>query len=110
MYDNSGLATSLIGALVGEALEGGAGGGGGREGVSELAGLLQAGAPDYFKEQDKVFYQVGGGRGDGRGVGSGGGGWGEWVWVDGLVGWAQVGTGGVVGRVCCCQMHVIPLP
>jgi hypothetical protein len=43
-------------------------------------------------------------------VGSGGGGWGEWVWVDGLVGWAQVGTGGVVGRVCCCQMHVIPLP
>jgi hypothetical protein len=75
VYDNSGLATSLIGALVGEALEGGAGGGGGREGVSELAGLLQAGAPDYFKEQDKVFYQVGGGgerRWQGGGQGGGG--------------------------------------
>lgn len=75
MYDNSGLATSLIGALVGEALEGGAGGGGGREGVSELAGLLQAGAPDYFKEQDKVFYQVGGGERRWQG----GGQWGGWM-------------------------------
>jgi hypothetical protein len=44
---------------VGEQLEGGGGGGGDGGGVEELAGLLQARAPAFFKEQDRRFYQVG---------------------------------------------------
>jgi hypothetical protein len=64
VYDRQGqqLATALIGALVGEALDVGGTGQpsrGGPGGVEELAALLQSGAPDYFREQDKVFYQVG---------------------------------------------------
>jgi len=63
------LATCLIAALVGEQLDGGGGGGGaGASGVEELAGLLQARAPTFFKEQDRRFYQVMGG-----GLGLGGG-------------------------------------
>ncbi|KAI8471772.1 MAG: nucleoporin-domain-containing protein [Monoraphidium minutum] len=52
------LAASLIAALVGEALDGGGGAGGGGGGVEELAGLLQARAPAFFREQDRRFYQA----------------------------------------------------
>jgi hypothetical protein len=52
------LATCLIAALVGEQLDG-SDGSGGVGGVDELAGLLQARAPAFFKDQDRRFYQVG---------------------------------------------------
>lgn len=38
-------------------LEGGASGAAG--GVAELAAALQAGAPAYFRDQDRQFFQVG---------------------------------------------------
>ena len=62
------LAAALIAALVGEQLDGGggggsaagggAGGGGGPGDVEELAALLQARAPAFFRDADRRFYQA----------------------------------------------------
>lgn len=52
----SGLAAQLVAALVADQLEAGAGGAAG--GVAELAAALQAGAPAYFRDQDRQFFQV----------------------------------------------------
>lgn len=52
--DGQRLATSLIAALVSEQLDAA----GGAAGVEELASALQQGAPAYFKDQDRCFYQV----------------------------------------------------
>ncbi len=51
------LATSLISVLVSDQLDAG-GSGGGAAGVDDLAAALQAGAPSYFRDQDRQFYQV----------------------------------------------------
>lgn len=52
------LATSLIAALISERLDSSAAAGG-AGGVDELSLALQSGAGAYFKEHDRVFYQVG---------------------------------------------------
>lgn len=52
----SSLAAQLVAALVADQLEAGAGGAAG--GVAELAAALQAGAPAYFRDQDRQFFQV----------------------------------------------------
>ncbi|KAF8069564.1 NUP155 [Scenedesmus sp. PABB004] len=51
-----GLAAQLVAALVADQLD--AGGGGGAGGVAELAAALQAGAPGYFRDQDRQFFQA----------------------------------------------------
>lgn len=51
-----GMAAQLVAALVADQLE--AGGGSAAGGVAELASALQHGAPAYFREQDRQFFQV----------------------------------------------------
>jgi hypothetical protein len=53
-----GTAAALVAALVADQLDQ-AGGGGTVGGVAELAQALQIGAPAYFREQDRQFFQVG---------------------------------------------------
>jgi hypothetical protein len=53
-----GTAAALVAALVADQLDQ-AGGGGTVGGVAELAQALQMGAPAYFREQDRQFFQVG---------------------------------------------------
>eukprot|EP00879_Flechtneria_rotunda_P022745 GHRR01024022.1.p1 GENE.GHRR01024022.1~~GHRR01024022.1.p1 ORF type:complete len:934 (+),score=353.75 GHRR01024022.1:671-3472(+) len=50
------LAGQLVAALVADQLE--TNGGGTAGGVAELANALQAGAPAYFRDQDRQFFQV----------------------------------------------------
>eukprot|EP00878_Enallax_costatus_P016050 GHUV01016827.1.p1 GENE.GHUV01016827.1~~GHUV01016827.1.p1 ORF type:complete len:1150 (+),score=458.72 GHUV01016827.1:567-4016(+) len=52
----SSLAAQLVAALVADQLEGGASGAAG--GVAELAAALQSGAPAYFRDQDRQFFQA----------------------------------------------------
>jgi hypothetical protein len=53
-----GTAAALVAALVADQLDQ-AGGGSAAGGVAELAQALQMGAPAYFREQDRQFFQVG---------------------------------------------------
>lgn len=52
-----GTAAALVAALVADQLDQ-AGGGSAAGGVAELATALQAGAPAYFREQDRQFFQA----------------------------------------------------
>jgi len=52
------LAGHLVAALVADQLDKAAGGNAAGS-VSELSAVLQAGAPAYFRDQDRQFFQVG---------------------------------------------------